>query len=317
MELNNHHDHIFYNRETNVKLFCPQCKRIIFPHALTVNIKCDIERTDKLLVKEPDLFWDVKGTCPCCQSFVNFELIDADIADLIEKFNQNGYITKCCCSGHPDMKIYDAYIIFEDSLPSTNFYDIPSPWRFVDDIIYVDRSKCNWELLNEEEKIDLINSNIKILNDWFDKSLIKDTIDKPTDDLSKVLGLNKKSCNTNPFGWTNAKDDLIRAIQKSTNYDYRTIYDDLHNIGSSMYRMIEDPVVIKEYCFRKGFSILQPNISVGMFAFNHKNSNKKYVIIARNGHAISYYNGTFYDTKECLNKFDQMIAASIKLVIEI
>ena len=98
-------------------LYCPYCRRIF--------------RSDRLYAQVID--GKVVYYCPSveCSSFLN-KLIEIDemMAYPIMKLNQNGYITRYCCSGHMmskmNRKYNKGYILFDDVY---NFLSIPKYWK--------------------------------------------------------------------------------------------------------------------------------------------------------------------------------------------
>lgn len=52
-----------------------------------------------------------EGKCFCRKCMSSLEEIDTPMLDIIFDLNKKGYKTQYCCSGHPDQKIYSAYLI--------------------------------------------------------------------------------------------------------------------------------------------------------------------------------------------------------------
>ncbi|MGH4139448.1 hypothetical protein [Clostridium sp.] len=57
---------------------------------------------------------DEKTFCRKCLS--KLEDIDTPILDIIFNLNKKGYRTEYCCSGHPEQKVYSAYLVVSESI---------------------------------------------------------------------------------------------------------------------------------------------------------------------------------------------------------
>lgn len=105
-------------------------------------------------------------------------------------------------------------------------------------------------------------------------------------------------CNPNP-GHQYVEDCVVRAIAIATNRRWIDVYDDLCEIGRSVYNMPSSNSVWGLYLYRLGFEpFLLPEscpscITISEFA---KRFRRGVYIIGTGSHAVAVINGDYYDS---------------------
>lgn len=108
----------------------------------------------------------------------NLMPIDYGIADLIEKLNREGYITKFCCSGHSREFYRDGYIYFDSESMSTEKLSKIKDLSGVSSEIVKFTMDTGWgDIIRFRPKVNLVSLKIheekyyKILSDTIQEAL--------------------------------------------------------------------------------------------------------------------------------------------------
>ena len=147
-----------------IALMCPDCFNMIETNVSYTKIVYEI-------LNEVEYFHTTNeyyGTCPNCGEDVKFEVIDINMAKIINILNNKGYYTAFCCEGHIEPDDYTAkeevilpYIYFylwdDANVLSTN--PLPDTWFLPDDDKDCEIFSIRDNILNEIPK-SIINGNI-------------------------------------------------------------------------------------------------------------------------------------------------------------
>ena len=170
----------------DVALMCPHCL-----HMIETNI-VHISSITNVLVETEYLYakCNYYGMCPNCKEDVKFEIIDINMAQIINILNSKGYYTAFCCEGHIEsdddgkdvfVKPYIYFYLWNDSKVLIN-NPLPDSWGIDDDDkkaeIFSIRDNINNEMpksiINGNEIIDEVAYIGWLKRHWDQKKRLED-----------------------------------------------------------------------------------------------------------------------------------------------
>lgn len=120
-----------------IGLMCNECLRVTKPFREYSHIQLTNCGIQDILTYTTEYF----GMCPFCGKDTAFNVIDANMAKIIDTLNLKGYFTSNCCEGHYENLIDDendrnvawAYIQFKDTMEDVfKEYPLPESWATKD-----------------------------------------------------------------------------------------------------------------------------------------------------------------------------------------